>query len=401
MITVDRKNIEETVTVPGEFIRTYLPEAPGEYVKVYLYILMLSEKREEFTASSVAAALSCEEKDVVESLRFWCRQGLLELHSTDGEIRNIRFLKPPEKSPAAASAANIKALRKNNKEVAQLLYVAEQYLKRPLTRNDINVLLFFLNDLKLPLDVCEFVVEYCVLKGHPSTRYIEKVGMSWHDKGIRSVKEAKDQSGMWNKYHYDVLRAFGIRNRDPVTKEVGYIEKWRSEYGFSQTLIAEACSRTLAQTGKPSFEYADKIMKNWKAAHVKDLHDVEELDKKYKAARMQNGFRTGAVSVTASNASRQEVDFEKIARDRKRKEEAYRQFPRLHEIDKEASELSMKKVRVKLGMSDDADFDLEAALAALAEERREILIRAGFSPQELEDLDEGGSSSREAQSPSR
>lgn len=389
MIALNTEELQQAVMVPTGFISTYLPASPGEYVKVYLYLLMLSRKSdEEISLGTLARALSCTEDDVMESLRFWKKQGILELDIRNEQLFGVRFKQiETARSAMRFSADNIRTIKKENKEAAQLIFVAEQYLKRPLSRNDINVLLFFLEDLKLPLDVCEFVVEYCVLKGHGNIRYIEKVGLAWHDKGIRSVKEAKEQSGMWNKYHYDVLKAFGINGRDPVTKEVAYIEKWRKEYGFTMPVISEACGRALVKTGKPSFEYADRILSSWSENNVKDFDDIEKLDKKHKAQQTRTGGfadrRTHDTGTAASNISHQEYDFKKIADDQKRMDEAYKAFPRLAEIDAEMSELSMKKARINLGMSDADDFDLEKKLDSLAEERKALLMNAGYTPEEL------------------
>ena len=384
MITLDAGDRKPDVAVPYEFVRTYLPAAPGEYVKVYLYLrMLLGQKEPDLTLKSLSEVLSCSEDDIRESLRFWKDRGLIELIVRNDIITGIRFL-PVKRAESAGrkSAEQIGILKKENKDAAQLIFVAEQYLKRPLSRNDINVLLFFLEDLKMPLDVCEFVVEYCVLKGHTNIRYIEKVGIAWHERGISSVREAKAQSGMWNKYHYEVLKAFGIKGRDPVPDEVAFIEKWRKEYGFSMQLIQEACGRTVTATGKASFKYADSILKNWHENKVRGFDDIEKLDRKHNAARNRPAaYNTGQ----ETNVPRKEYDFKKIAEDRKRMDEAYASFPRLSEIDAEVSELSMKKARINLGLTDADDFDLEKRLSALAEERKALLIRAGYSTEEIID----------------
>ena len=391
MIDLNSEELVTSIEVPSEFIRTYLPAAPGEYIKVYLYLLLLSRERTEgVSPETVAKALSCSEEAVMESLRFWKKQNVLELGFANEKLCGIRFKKIASEAPVPMrSEESIRTLKKENKDAAQLIFVAEQYLKRPLSRNDMNVLLFFLEDLKLPLDVCEFVVEYCVLKGHPNIRYIEKVGMEWHKNGISSVKEAKEQSGIWNKYHYEVLKAFGIKNRDPGTKEVAFIEKWRREYGFSMPIISEACGRALTKTGKPSFEYADGILKSWHTNNVTGLKDIEKLDEDYKARHARNGGYydkgTAGSSGTGTAAAEKEYDFKKIAEDQKRMEDAYDAYPRLSEIDREVSELSMAKARIRLGMSDADDFDLAQKIASLTEERKVLLIKAGYTPEEISD----------------
>ena len=40
-------------------------------------------------------------------------------------------------------------------------------------------------------DVIEYVIEYCVQNRHNSIRYMEKVALNWHEKGIDTVDKAK------------------------------------------------------------------------------------------------------------------------------------------------------------------------------------------------------------------
>ena len=118
------------------------------------------------------------------------------------------------------------------------------------------------------MDLLEYLIEYCVSKGSTSLHYIEKVGLEWHQDGIRTVKMAKSRTNTWNKNYYAILKAFGIRNRNPVPAETECMERWLKEYGFSMDIIIEACSRTVTQTGQPSFQYAEGILSSWKKQGV-------------------------------------------------------------------------------------------------------------------------------------
>ena len=42
--------------------------------------------------------------------------------------------------------------------------------------------------------------------------------------------------------------------------------------------MVEAASRTLSKTGKPAFNYAESILKNWADRQVRTLEDVSRLD---------------------------------------------------------------------------------------------------------------------------
>ncbi len=63
---------------------------------------------------------------------------------------------------------------------------------------------------------------------------------------------------------------------------------------------------------------------------------------------------------------------------RKKLEMAYQKYPRLDEIDEEIAKISLRKARIKLGVSSEADFDLDAAIHSLSEEKSALFQMAGF-----------------------
>ena len=65
------------------------------------------------------------------------------------------------------------------------------------------------------------------------------------------------------------------------------MDRWLKEYGFSQDIIAEACARTITQTGQPSFQYAEGILSNWKQEGVRTAADITSLDTKHRELRQQ------------------------------------------------------------------------------------------------------------------
>ena len=119
----------------------------------------------------------------------------------------------------------------------------------------------------------------------PACAIWEKVALGWHKRGIKDVEQAKASGRGYTKGSFAVMRAMGLSDRSPAEVESEFIEKWFWEYGFTRELIVEACSRTIRQIHKPSFDYADKILRDWKNAGVKSFRDVSELDKKPEGRR--------------------------------------------------------------------------------------------------------------------
>ena len=88
--------------IPNAFIDTYMPEANGSFVKVYLYLLrQMRTVTPVLTIEMMADMLSNTEADILRALRYWKKQGLLEIEEKDGEITHLCLL-PLESSPSVS-----------------------------------------------------------------------------------------------------------------------------------------------------------------------------------------------------------------------------------------------------------------------------------------------------------
>ncbi len=349
-------------TVSDIFIDQYMPKANGEFVKVYLYLLRATGSGAGIaTISEIADHFSNTEADIIRALNYWASEGILQLQSgADGQIMginlcslsvsgmqaaqsniqsavadnvaqnnlqnsvvnnaaqnistaNIRMqdsvvekLKSQTTDKAASSQKEytldeIKEFRKNP-DISELFFIIETYLKHTLSSTDTNMVLYWLDELHFSTDLVEYLVEYCITKGHSSLRYMNKVALGWADAGIKTVDQAKDDAAAHSQIYYSVMKALGITGRNLVDSEVSLINKWVGEYGFDIELVKAACSKTISAIQKPSFEYTDSILANWRKKDVHTLKDVEVLDANF--AKANKASATGSSqSTNAANGS--------------------------------------------------------------------------------------------------
>ena len=195
----------------------------------------------------------------------------------------------------------IKEFRKNP-DISELFFIIETYLKHTLSSTDTNMVLYWLDELHFSTDLVEYLVEYCITKGHSSLRYMNKVALGWADAGIKTVDQAKDDAAAHSQIYYSVMKALGITGRNLVDSEVSLINKWVGEYDFDIELVKAACSKTISAIQKPSFEYTDSILANWRKKDVHTLKDVEVLDANF--AKANKASATGSSQGTnAANGS--------------------------------------------------------------------------------------------------
>lgn len=341
--------------LPDSFIEEAMPKANGDFVKIYIYLLSTNHHPErELSLSSIADVFSCTEKDVLRALLYWANEGYLSLQMEGDVPTGLTFCDPSlsqekttgkiesqekrsasepvesrskelskEKEPVSIelSPDRIRSLKTENEEAQQILYVAESYLNRPLSRTDITCILYFYDTLQWSADLLEYLIEYCVLHQKTSIHYIQKVGLEWHKAGYTSVKEAKEGSSSIRKEYFSILKAFGISNRSPIPAEIEYMDRWMNSYAFDLPLILEACKRTVTKTGGSSFAYAEGILSNWKKQNVHTIKDVQEEDNRYQAEKRK---KTTAEKESGSKAApnrfhnfhqRDDYDYDQLEKD--------------------------------------------------------------------------------------
>lgn len=335
MITLHSASRTEVTVLSNYFIDHFMPEANGEFVKVYIYLVrMLSNAPVSFSLEKMADSLLCTERDIIRALKYWSKLELISLdydsektlcgihiaslsknaeistdapslpdsgngsYSSDSKDRSTSNTssgqassRPDAEKPKPVSGTDsltpdrIKEL-KQNEDIVQLLYIAEQYLGKTLSPTEMQKILFFYDGLKLSADLIEYLIEYCVSRNHKSIRYIETVALAWAEAGITTVQMAKDAGSQFAKEYFTILKALGISNRSPIDSEISLMDKWLKEYGFSMEIIQEACSRTVLQTGQPSFQYTDKILTGWQKKNVHALDDIKVLDAEHKKRKL-------------------------------------------------------------------------------------------------------------------
>ena len=318
--------------VSNIFISEYVPGANGEFVKVYLYLLhLMSLRSNNISISLLADTFNQTEADIIRALRYWDSLDVISLsfngpgnglsnivlrdikhtgqaanamadqiaaesasvNSTSSyQTETVRAAKPDikqteviytaEPSKVSYSKEQLNGFLAND-NFSMLLFVIEQYMGRPLSTKETNSIVYFYDGLKLSTDLIEYLFEYCVEHNKKSINYIEKVALSWASKNIHTIAEAKEETSNHTDYVYQIMKAFGLSNREPAQHEKAMIAKWADTYCFDTDMIIEACNRTIKAIHQPSFEYADTILANWKNSNVSSLEDVKKADAAYAA----------------------------------------------------------------------------------------------------------------------
>lgn len=289
LIKFEKINPRDVLVIPSSLVDEFMLGVNGEYIKVYLYILR--NYNENMNIREVADALNMLETDVFRSLKFWESKGLIFVDEQDIKAEQVakenKVDKIQEKEPSENDILETKkeinmAKLNTDDDFKMLIYVGQTYLKKTFTQIDVQSLAFMYDNLKMPVELIEYLIEMCVSKDKKSLRYMEKVAIEWHKSGIDSIKKAKEVSNSYNGRVWAVMSAFGIKDRTPVKLELDYINKWFEVYAFAQDMVIEACNRTMLSLSKPSFQYADSILTKWYNDKIRTMSDLKDKDEKHK-----------------------------------------------------------------------------------------------------------------------
>ncbi|MCI5953294.1 MAG: DnaD domain protein [Lachnospiraceae bacterium] len=325
-LTIYKDNDADSTVVSNLFIDEYMKDANDAQLKIYLYLLRMMNAHLATSVSDIADKFNHTEKDVIRALKYWEKNHLLDLDYDEDKnligihIRDLNadnnakerhssatvssfvpmpalptrttvFKSEPDNSgegvsPFAKPVYSADQLRefKERQDTAQLLFIAESYIGKPLTPSEMKSILYFTDVLHFSDDLIDYLLQYCVDKGKKDFKYIEKVAVNWAEEGITTPKQAQEKAFLYDKNIYSIMRELG-KNNTPTPKEAEYINRWIKEFGFENDIIFEACERTVMATDKNRFEYADRILSSWHEQHVQHKSDISKIDEMYKQRR--------------------------------------------------------------------------------------------------------------------
>ncbi|MCQ2401175.1 MAG: DnaD domain protein [Lachnospiraceae bacterium] len=198
----------ESVVIPSRFITEYMPQAGGDYVKVFLHLLY--EGRAD--VEKMAEDLQLSEGDVKRALKYWEKQGVVGTQDDTGaktsketEELEKTVTKAPSKKEALRdryrSTEGTEALLRLSEDESfrELTLIVQKYRSKIMDEKESQVLAYLYDGLKLPPDVIEYLVSYSVEHDRNDIRYMEKLGCDWAQIGITTVEAAKRRTSQFEE----------------------------------------------------------------------------------------------------------------------------------------------------------------------------------------------------------
>ena len=368
-------------SVENLFLMEYMPQAKGDYVKVYLTALMYAD-RQDLSNREIAAHLGLSEEDVLSAWNYWEQCGAIRKRYLSPDDRfhyTVEFLNlreglfDPQEESAEDDGFPAESLGRKEAETARAVFTKVQEItgRMPGTR-EMQEILSWLYEDRLPPELVCFAYRYCAERVHNTKfPYVSAVLRSWRDDGISTVKEAEARLAENDqKYHqyYRVMKALGF-SRNPTEDEKEKIDCWFDEMGFSIETVLQACHRT-SGISNPNINYVNGILRNWSSGKSGSSGErapsgknaVAAVTKLYEAARRRN------------TESREE-----------HRNEIYRKIPRVRELEERLRKANMAFTKLAIrGGNESSTAALQQERDELSREKAELLRQHGYPADYME-----------------
>jgi hypothetical protein len=369
--------------VPNVFIAEYMPGAPGDHVKVYLYAYMRAERRDILSNETIARELGVSIENVLAAWTYFEKRGLIrkyfpnpsdELHY-DVTFTDIKRLvvegpgRPDDGGDKLRSALE-------DAEVQGMFRDIDRLTGTLFPNADIPRVKTMLDDGASP-GLVVFAYRFCrERKKNTRATYVSEVVRRWLDAGVRTPEDAesylRDTDARMDVYKR-IMKALGLQFASITDAERSAFDRWLDDMGFTVDEILAKAEKAAGKRNK--YDYVKKIVES----------DYEAMTSGgLKSLPGGNGKNPATARNVYYEKTREKAEAEAEAHRR----EVYGRFPEVEDIDKDITRLDRESLSATVSRKDSGRKEskrISAEIEKRLAEKAEIMSRAGY-PQDYMDI---------------
>ncbi len=267
-----------TVSVDNIFINNYLPYAPDECVKVYLYGLYKCQDASSLdnTLENFANELNMKEEDVETCFYYWQEQGLVQiLEVIPFEVRYL----PITNVLTHTKKYNVKKYGTFNTQAQEILS------GRMITPKEYEEYYYIIDELHMEKEALLMIIKYCVdtkKSENINYAYITTVAKDFVNKGIKTAKQVEEYLCQLEGLHEGIEMVFKTlkSKKMPTLTERATYKMWKDELGFDDSVILYVAKKLK----RPSFEFLDVQLKKYHSMKLMKVEEIENYESEKKAS---------------------------------------------------------------------------------------------------------------------
>ena len=252
--------------IPDIFFSEHLSEIPGNYLKIYLYLIFLSKYGKDIKLNDLSRKLNIPLKEINDGTKFLEEHGLLTKKTTgyiivDLQEATLHNLYTPNLS---LSKEKLEQNAKNKSKAKAIEHINNMYFQGimgPSWYNDIDL---WFRKFGFDEQVMIALFDYCYKRSALHRNYIQTVAEAWASNNVKTWNDLDiyyQKQEKLNKIKKSIAKKLGKHN-NLTQYESAYIENWVSNFGYDMDVIELALKRTVFKQN-PTFEYINKLITDW------------------------------------------------------------------------------------------------------------------------------------------
>ncbi len=276
----DKSIMFSTTEIPDIFLSNNIGSVPGDYLKIYLYLVYLSKYNMDININDLSKKLALSINVMNEGMKYLEKEGFILRKPTgfvvvdlqEKALHDLYILK------MQSSQEKIAQNSKNKQRIKLMEYLNNTYFQGimgPTWYTDIDT---WMDKYGFDEQVMINLFDYCYSKSALHKNYVQVVAESW---GLNKVKNLDDLENYYReqeklmKMKKDIAKKLG--RRSGLTQyEEAYIETWINEYKYDMSIIEIALKQTTSRANA-SFEYINNIIKDWNERNLRTPAQVSQF----------------------------------------------------------------------------------------------------------------------------
>ncbi len=296
-------------SIPDIFFSEYLSQLPGDYLKIYLYMIFLSKYGKDIKLNDLSKKLNIPLKTINDGIKFLEENKLL-LKKTTGYVivdlqeATLHYLYTPN---LTMSKEKVQQTAKNQSRAKAIEHINNMYFQGimgPSWYNDIDL---WFRKYNFDEQVMIALFDYCYNRSAMHKNYIQTVAEAWASNNVKTWNDLDkyyEQQENLNKIKKSIAKKLGKYN-GLTQYEDAYIENWVQNFGYDMNIIEIALKRTTLKQN-PTFEYINTVITDWHDRNLKTSAEVNAfIEQRKKQAKDTKELKS---QVSKANYAQRQYD---------------------------------------------------------------------------------------------
>ena len=300
-------------TIPDIFFSEHLSELPGEYLKIYMYLIFLSKYGKDIKLNDLSKKLNIPLKSINEGLKFLEEHSLITKKTTgyiivDLQEQTLHNLYTPNLTMTKEKVEQTAKNKSKSKAIEHINNMYFQGIMGPSWYNDIDL---WFRKYCFDEQVMIALFDYCYKRSALHRNYVQTVAEAWAANKVKTWNDLdkyyEQQEGL-NKIKKSIAKKLGKYN-GLTQYEEAYIENWVLNFGYDMNIIEIALKRTTFKQN-PTFEYINNIITDWHDRNLKTPSEITAfLEQRKKQEKNTKNLKTQVNKANYEQRKYSNLDF--------------------------------------------------------------------------------------------